>query len=84
MPNQQDLHPGRGNHRKGRKNRTGLCLSIYLNKKTDELSVKVIDNESLEIKKEIPSSELQDIKERIDEIAGVLFNKKKIQITHHR
>ena len=79
MPNQQDLHPGRGNHRKGRKDRTGLCLSIYLNKKTDELSVKVIDNESLEIKKEIPSSELQDIKERIDEIAEVLFNKKKIQ-----
>jgi len=76
MPNQQDLHPGRGNHRKGRKNRTGLCLSIYINKKTDELSVKVIDNESLEVIMDVPSQELLDIKDQIGDMAGVLFNKK--------
>ncbi len=76
MPNQQDLHPGRGNHRKGEKNRTGLCLSIYLNKKTDELSVKVIDNESLEVIMDVPSQELLDIKDQIGDMAGVLFNKK--------
>ena len=76
MPNQQDLHPGRGNHRKGRKDRTGLCLSIYINKKTDELSVKVIDNESLEVIMDVPSQELLDIKDQIGDMAGVLFNKK--------
>ena len=76
MPNQQDLHPGRGNHRKGRKDRTGLCLSIYINKKTDELSVKVIDNESLEVIMDVPSQKLLDIKDQIGDMAGVLFNKK--------
>ena len=77
MPNQQDLQPGQGNHKKGRKNRTDLCLSIYLNKKTDELSVKIIDKESLEVKKEIPALELEDIKSDIDEIAGLMLNKKR-------
>ena len=77
MPTQQDLQPGREDHKKGRKNRTGLCLSIYLNKKTDELSVKIIDKESLEVKKEIPALELEDIKGNIDEIAGLMLNKKR-------
>jgi len=77
MPNQQDLHPGRGNHRKGRKDRTGLCLSIYLNKKTDELSVKIIDKESLEVKKEVSALELEDLKGDIDEIAGLMLKKKR-------
>lgn len=77
MPTQQDLQPGREDHNKGRKNRTGLCLSVYLNKKTDELSVKIIDKESLEVKKEIPAPELEDIKGEIDEIAGLMFNKKR-------
>lgn len=84
MPTQQDLQPGRGNHKKGKKTRTGLCLSIYFNKKMDELCVKIIDNESFEVKKEIPALELEDIKRDIDEMAELLFNRKKAQITHNR
>lgn len=46
--------------------------------------MKIIDKESLEIKKETPALELEDIKGNIDEMAGLLFNRKKAQIIHNR
>lgn len=42
----------------------------------DELSVKIIDKESLEVIMAVPSQELLDIKDQIGDMAGVLFDKK--------
>ena len=78
MPTGKDLHSKSGEDMKIRKgkNGTGLSLSLYVDKKSGEISVKVIDNKSLEVIKDVPPKELLDIKDRIVDMAGVLFNKK--------
>lgn len=82
MPKKKVLHPRpvrkKSVERKIRKdkNGAGLSLSLYINKKNGEMVVKVLDNKTLEVIKEIPSEELSDIKGQIDDAAGVLLNKK--------
>lgn len=55
----------------------GETLSLYLNQRTGEIAVKVIDTKILTVIKEIAPEELMDIKDRIDEMAGAIFNHKK-------
>lgn len=80
MPKKKLLHPGSGNDKsaimKGEKG-GGETLSLYLDQRTGEMAVKVIDTKTLEVIKEISPQELMDIKDRIDEMAGSLLNNKK-------
>lgn len=71
------MHPNSRKNRKIRKGKkgTGQSLSLYLNKNNGEVAIKIIDNKTLEVVKEIPSQELLDIKDRIDDMAEALFNK---------
>lgn len=61
---------------KGEK-RGGETLSLYLNQRTGEMTVKVIDTKTLEVIKDTSPQELMDIKDKIDEMAGAIFNHKK-------
>ncbi len=82
MPKHRDLHTKRiksdkkGKTRKNKKE-TGLSISLYADKKNNEIAVKVIDNKSLEVRKEIPPPELEGIKDTLDDILELLFNKRK-------
>ncbi len=83
MPKHHDLHTKRiksGKKGKTRKNKkeTGLSISLYADKKNNEVAVKVIDNKSLEVRKEIPPPELEGIKDTLDDILELLFNKRKV------
>jgi flagellar protein FlaG len=49
-------------------------LSFSLNEKLDQVVVKVIDNDTDKIVREIPPSELQHVYERIREVIGLLFD----------
>lgn len=53
----------------------GETLSLYLNQRTGEIAIKVIDTKTLTVIKEIPPQELMDIKDSIDEMARLLLNK---------
>lgn len=50
-----------------------VCLSIYADKKGGDFLVRLIDNESLEVIKEIPDLELLDIKDEINEMVDKLL-----------
>lgn len=50
-------------------------LSFSLNEKLGQVVVKVIDNDTDKIVREIPPSELQHVYERIREVIGLLFDK---------
>ncbi len=49
-------------------------LSFSLNEKLDQVVVKVIENGTDKIVREIPPSELQHVYERIREVIGLLFD----------
>jgi len=49
-------------------------LSFSLNEKLGQVVVKVIDNGTDKIVREIPPSELQHVYERIREVIGLLFD----------
>jgi uncharacterized FlaG/YvyC family protein len=49
-------------------------LSFSLNEKLDQIVVKVIENGTDKIVREIPPSELQQVYERIREVIGLLFD----------
>jgi flagellar protein FlaG len=49
-------------------------LSFSLNEKLGQVVVKVIDNDTDKIVREIPPSELQHVYERIREVIGLLFD----------
>lgn len=51
-------------------------LSFALNEKLDQVVVKVIDQETDKIIKEIPPVELQHVHERIREVIGILFDER--------
>ena len=50
-------------------------LSFSFNEKLDQVIVKVIDNETDKVVREIPPTELQQVFERIREVMGLLFDK---------
>jgi len=50
-------------------------LSFSLNEKLGEVVVKVIDNDTDKVVREIPPAELQRVYERIREVIGLLFDK---------
>lgn len=50
-----------------------VCLSVYVDKKSGDLSVRLIDKESLVVIKEIPDQELVDIKDKIEDMTRLLF-----------
>ncbi len=50
-------------------------LSFSLNEKLGQVVVKVNDNDTDKIVREIPPSELQHVYERIREVIGLLFDK---------
>jgi flagellar protein FlaG len=51
-------------------------LSFHLNEKLGQVVVKVIDNDTDKVIREIPPSELQHVYERIREVMGLLFDEK--------
>jgi flagellar protein FlaG len=50
-------------------------LSFSLNEKLGQVIVKVIDNDTDKVVREIPPTELQHVYERIREVIGLLFDK---------
>jgi flagellar protein FlaG len=50
-------------------------LSFSLNEKLGQVVVKVIDNDTDKVVREIPPAELQHVYERIREVIGLLFDK---------
>ena len=50
-------------------------LSFSLNEKLGQVVVKVIDNDTDKVVREIPPAELQRVYERIREVIGLLFDK---------
>ena len=50
-------------------------LSFSFNEKLDQVVVKVIDNDTDKVVREIPPVELQQVYERIREVIGLLFDK---------
>ena len=50
-------------------------LSFSLNEKLGQVIVKVIDNDTDMVVREIPPTELQHVYERIREVIGLLFDK---------
>lgn len=53
-----------------------VSMRFYIHEATDEVVVKIIDNDSHEVVKEIPPSEMLDLKGRIDEMVGILLDRK--------
>lgn len=51
-------------------------LSFSLNEKLDQVVVKVIDNDTDKVIREIPPAELQHVHERIREVIGILFDER--------
>jgi len=51
-------------------------LSFSLNEKIDQVVVKVIDNDTDKVIREIPPAELQHVHERIREVIGILFDER--------
>ena len=49
-------------------------LSFSLNEKLGQVVVKVIDNDTDKVVREIPPTELQHVYERIREVMGLLFD----------
>jgi len=52
-------------------------LSLYIDQRTGEIAVKLIDTKTLTVIREISTTELMDINDRITEMAGAIFNHKK-------
>ncbi len=50
-------------------------LSFSINEKLGQVVVKVIDNDTDKVVREIPPTELQHVYERIREVIGILFDK---------
>jgi len=50
-------------------------LSFSFNEKLGQVVVKVIDNDTDKVVREIPPAELQQVYERIREVIGLLFDK---------
>lgn len=50
-------------------------LTFTLNEKLGQVVVKVIDNDTDKVVREIPPTELQHVYERIREVLGLLFDK---------
>jgi flagellar protein FlaG len=50
-------------------------LTFTLNEKLGQVVVKVIDNDTDKVVREIPPAELQRVYERIREVMGLLFDK---------
>lgn len=78
MPNERIPHSRPEKNRKTRKgkDRSGLSVSLYVNKNNREVVVKVINNNTLDVIRAVSSQELFDIKDRISVIADVLFQEK--------
>ena len=51
-------------------------LSFSINEKLDQVVVKVIDNDTDKVIREIPPAELQHVHERIREVIGILFDER--------
>ena len=51
-------------------------LSLCISAASDEVTVRIIDNKSKETIKEIPSQELHEIRKKIYDMAGRLFDKR--------
>lgn len=49
-------------------------LVFSIDKDTDEVVVKVIDPETKEVIRQIPPEELLEIRKKLDEIVGILFD----------
>ncbi len=55
---------------------TGRQLDFSLNERFNELVVQVSDRESGEVIKEFPSKELFQLRERLNDLIGLFFDKK--------
>lgn len=51
-------------------------LGFVLNSETDDVIIEVKDRESGEIIRQIPSEEVMELRARLDELVGILFDKK--------
>ena len=51
-------------------------LGFVLHKETDDIIIEVKDRESGELIRQIPSEEVMELRNRLDELVGILFDKK--------
>lgn len=51
-------------------------LHFYVHEGTRRIAVKVIDNETQEVIREVPLEELLDLAARVEDFAGLLFNER--------
>ncbi|MBC8317234.1 MAG: flagellar protein FlaG [Desulfobulbaceae bacterium] len=54
--------------------RTKLGFSIH--EETDDIVIKVTDRESGDVIRQIPSEEVMELRARLDELVGIIFDKK--------
>jgi len=57
-------------------NLVNSSLNLVVDDRSDTVVVKIIDNETGEVIRQIPSEEILAIRERIDNLVGVLFDTK--------
>jgi len=54
--------------------RVNRRMEIYVVEGTHEVAARIVDTETKEVVKYIPSRELLDLRSRLDEMAGLLFD----------
>lgn len=59
-------------------NKAEVTLRLIVNKKSNEMSVNILDSKSLNTIKEIPADQLSGIKKQLEEMTEILFDRKAI------
>ena len=54
----------------------GTRLGFVINQETEDIIIEVTDRESGELIRQIPSEEVMELRARLDELVGILFDKK--------
>jgi flagellar protein FlaG len=55
--------------------RVGQRLELYLVEGTDEVAARIVDERTKKVVLEIPPHEIIELRERLDEMVGLLFDK---------
>lgn len=56
--------------------KTEVTIRLIVNKKSNEMSVNILDPKSLNTIKEIPVDQLSGIKKQLEEMTEILFDRK--------
>ncbi len=74
-PDQSELEKAAGQFNE-KFNLSNREMKFSIHEKTGEVSVKIINKSTNEVIMEVPSTELLDLKAKIDEMVGILIDKK--------